>query len=232
MLFDQTFALSDIPRVFTLAFLELLLSSDNAIVLGLITFALPQSLRRKALFIGLASAFILRAIALLSVAYLLKYAWIQLLGAAYLLYLSVRHFTKKKNQPSLPTTSHSFWKTVLLIELFDLAFAIDSIVAGVAFINEIPSTSTFHPKLWIVYLGGMLGLMGIRYAAELFSSLLEKFPRLETSAYLIIGWIGIELSATAFHFSFPYMAMVFWSVIILLFLFGLTGAVKKKSKPL
>lgn len=222
MMFEQTFSLSDIPRIFTLAFLELLLSSDNAIVLGLITFSLPQQLRRKALFIGLASSFILRAIALLSVAYLLKYSWIQLIGAAYLFYLSVRHFTKKKRHPLLPTTSHSFWKTVLLIELFDLAFAIDSIVAGVAFINEIPSTATFHPKLWIVYLGGMLGLMGIRYAAELFSSLLGKFPRLETSAYLIIGWIGLELSASALHFTPPYLAPIFWSVIILLFLFGLT----------
>ena len=95
MIFDQSFALSDIPRVFTLAFLELLLSADNAIVLGLISHGLAPHLRRKALYIGVLSAFFLRAAGLLGIAFILNYAWVQILGAAYLFYLSVRHFMKK-----------------------------------------------------------------------------------------------------------------------------------------
>lgn len=223
MIFDQSFALSDIPRVFTLAFLELLLSADNAIVLGLISHGLAPHLRRKALYIGVLSAFFLRAAGLLGIAFILNYAWVQILGAAYLFYLSVRHFMKKakaKKNPLLPTHVHSFWKTVILIELFDMAFAIDSIVAGVAFIGTFPNGSFYHPKLWIVYVGGMIGLLGTRYAADLFSHLLSRFPRLETSAYLMIGWIGIKLALSPLDDAIPAVQPVFWTGILLLFLLG------------
>ncbi len=220
---DQTFALSDIPRVFTLAFLELLLSADNAVVLGVISHSLPERLRKKALFIGLASSFVLRAAGLLSVSLLLKSYWIQIGGAAYLLYLSIRHFYKKsksKREPFLPPHVRSFWKVVVMIELFDLAFAVDSIVAGVAFISTTPSETLFHPKLWIVYFGGMLGLIGTRYTAEIFSRLITRFPGLDTSAYLMIGWIGIELGLTPFEKSIPGFQPIFWTGIVLLFLLG------------
>jgi YkoY family integral membrane protein len=208
---EQSFALSDIPRIATLAFLELLLSSDNAVVLGLLSRSLPPPLRKKALFIGLASSFFLRAAALLTIATLLKYRWVQIAGAAYLLYLAFRHFTKQKNDPQSPA-SRSFWKTVLIIELLDLIFAIDSIVAGVAFIG------TDFSKLWIVYAGGMIGLIGMRYAADLFSHLIDRFPRLEHSAHLMVGWIGIELGLSSFSYTLP--APLFWALLAFLFLLG------------
>lgn len=205
------FAFSDIPRVFTLTFLEILLSADNAVVLGVLTHSLPPVLRRRALFIGIASSFVLRAAALLGIAVLLESTWFQLLGGAYLVYLSIRYFFKKQKSTDIKPI-RSFWKVVLLIELLDLVFAIDSIVAGIAFIN-----GSFS-KLWIVYLGGMIGLLGMRYAAALFSSLIDRFSKLEQSAYLMVGWIGIKLGLSAFHWSLP--SPLFWSVIAFLFLLG------------
>lgn len=219
-MFGQTFDLVDIPRLLTLAFIELLLSSDNAIVLALLAHALPERLRKKALFIGIASSFILRAAALFTVSILLRYHWIQLLGAAYLFYVSIHHFAITKRKPYLPKPTPSFWKTVLMIELFDLAFAIDSIVAGIVFIGPAPAGNLIHPKLWIVYSGGMLGLLGIRYAANLFTKLLSRFPRLETSAYLMIAWIGLKLAATSIASMNGYEPF-FWLVLAAIFLLGL-----------
>jgi YkoY family integral membrane protein len=210
-MFEQSFTFSDIPRLFTLAFLEILLSSDNALVLAALTRSLPPPSRRKALFIGVASSFVLRGIALASIATLLKYAWIELAGAGYLLYLSVHYFLKKAKAPQSPI-QYSFWKTVFLIELFDLLFALDSIIAGVAFIDNTSS------KLWIVYTGGMIGLLGMRYAASLFSQLIDRFPRLETSAYLMVGWIGVKLAFSSL--SYPLSPLLFWPPIAFFFLFG------------
>lgn len=211
-MFDQTFALNDIPRIFLLAFLELLLSADNAVILALLTHRLPEKERRKALFIGVASAFILRAGALLSVAFLLKYRWIQLAGAAYLIYIAFHHFWKKEAHQPTPVT-RSFWGVVALIELFDLAFAVDSIIAGIAFVNSDTS------KLWIVYIGGLIGLLCTRVAADVFNRLLHVLPKLETSAYLLVAWVGIKLGAYAFGHPIPYP--LFWAVTALLFLFAL-----------
>ncbi|MCB1115824.1 MAG: hypothetical protein KDK71_05070 [Chlamydiia bacterium] len=98
-MFDQTFALADIPRLLTLIFLEGVLSVDNALAIALIVRGLPEALRQKALFIGLSSAVILRAFGVLSAAYLIQLYWVQILGGAYLLYLSLSHvLTRRKEQ--------------------------------------------------------------------------------------------------------------------------------------
>jgi YkoY family integral membrane protein len=216
-MFGQTFDLIDVARLSSLTFLEILLSADNALVLGLLSRALPPHLRQRALHIGVFSAFIFRAIAILLVFSILDSPWVQLLGAAYLIYLSIHHFVKK-TQKTTPTPSPSFWKTVLLIEFFDIAFAFDSIIAGIAFISTpAPSEAkNLHPKLWIVYTGGMLGLFAIRFAANFFSRLLDRFPRLETSAYLLVALIGIKLALDA-TFSPPGLEYYFWGAMFVIF---------------
>jgi YkoY family integral membrane protein len=86
-----------------------------------------------------------------------------------------------------------FWKAVIVIELTDIAFAVDSILAALALVGSTPIAQTFHPKLWVVVLGGIIGLLLMRVAAALFIKLLEKFPRFETAAYLLVTVIGFKL---------------------------------------
>lgn len=86
-----------------------------------------------------------------------------------------------------------FWKAVIVIELTDIAFAVDSILAALALVGSSPKDTGFHPKLWVVVLGGIIGLMLMRVAAAMFIKLLEKFPRFETAAYLLVTVIGFKL---------------------------------------
>jgi YkoY family integral membrane protein len=91
-----------------------------------------------------------------------------------------------------PKTSgrpRSFWGTVLVIELTDIAFAVDSILAAMAL------AGARQNKLWVVYTGGLLGVLLMRFAAALFIKLLERFPRFELSAYLLVIVIGLKLLA-------------------------------------
>ncbi len=127
---------------------------------------------------------------------------------------------KKGSKAPQVAPSPSFWKTVLMIELFDLVFAVDSILAGVAFIGPAPNAA-LHPKLWIVYIGGMIGVFAIRYASRFFSTMVHRFPRLETSAYGMIGWIGLKLGMQSLSLTFPYYEPLFWVVLALLFAVGL-----------
>ena len=92
----------------------------------------------------------------------------------------------------------SFWPTVFVIELTDIAFAVDSILAAIAMVGSPPKGTppdAFHPKLWVVILGGLLGLILMRFAARIFITLLERFPRFEISAYLLVIVIGLKLLA-------------------------------------
>lgn len=83
----------------------------------------------------------------------------------------------------------SFWATVVVIELTDVAFAVDSILAAMAL------AGSRQEKLWVVIAGGILGVVLMRFAAAIFIKLLDRFPRFEESAYLLVIVIGLKLVA-------------------------------------
>ena len=90
----------------------------------------------------------------------------------------------------------AFWPTVFVIEMTDIAFAIDSIVAAIGVLPPLPPGTpegTRNPKLWLLITGGMLGVVLMRFAAVLFIKLLDRFPRFETAAYLLVTVIGLKL---------------------------------------
>lgn len=92
----------------------------------------------------------------------------------------------------------NFWWTVFVIEMTDIAFAVDSILAAIGVVGSPPPDTpegALHPKLWVIIVGGFLGVIVMRFAAALFIRLLEKFPRFEVAAYLLVLIIGFKLLA-------------------------------------
>lgn len=215
--------------IVTIAALEGLLSADNALVLAVLVRGLPKEQHKKALLYGIGGAFFFRFLAILSAATLIRYWYLQLLGALYLAYLAVKHFAWHASGGRKVRPAKSFWRVVLLVELTDIAFAIDSILAAVALTRNI----------WVVYAGGILGLIFMRFAASWFIKLLERFPLLEHSAYMVIGWIAVKLGLEAvsnwqasiggaWHFKLP--PLFFWSLTFILFGLGFLRKAKPESK--
>ena len=89
-----------------------------------------------------------------------------------------------------------FWPTVFVIEMTDIAFAVDSILAAIGVVGSPPKghdADAIHPKLWVIIMGGLLGVVLMRFAAVIFIKLLERFPRFSTAAYLLVLVIGGKL---------------------------------------
>jgi tellurite resistance protein TerC len=82
-----------------------------------------------------------------------------------------------------PIKERSFWMTVLSVELMDLAFSLDNVVAAVS----------LSDKLWVVIIGVFIGILVMRFAAGIFSYVVEKEPILKTAAYILVLNIGVEL---------------------------------------
>jgi YkoY family integral membrane protein len=238
----QTFQPSDLGMVAFLVLLEGLLSADNALVLAIMVRHLPKPLQQRALLYGLGGAFVFRLIAILIAKSILQFWWLQAVGAIYLLVLPIKHFFFSKPDSDLKVRRGAgFWQTVLYVELADIAFAIDSVLAAVATVGP------QRDKIWVVYLGAVLGVVLLRFAAGFFIRLLERFPALDTVAYTLVAWVGVKLSLMAGHnfgrsfeaqnrpsplpFTIHEMPVpVFWSVMAVIVVVGTLFAVRT-SKP-
>jgi tellurite resistance protein TerC len=150
-----------------------------------------------ALKVGLLGAYVGRGAMLFLASIIISNPWIKLCGAAYLIYLSMHYFGMKcigqaekdaseageaPRAPKLPEHP-GFWRTVLAIELADLAFSIDNVVAAVS----------LSPVFWVTIIGVGIGIVVMRYAATLFANLIRWEPALVTGAYVLLFAIGMEL---------------------------------------
>lgn len=189
--------------------LEGLLAADNALVMAIMVKHLPPEERKKALFYGLAGAFMFRFASLFVISFLVDVWQLQAIGALYLLFIAGNHIFRKliksrakenSKKEEKPAKAPGFWMTVLKVEVADIAFAIDSILAAVALAVTLPNTPLPNiggldgGKFLVIFAGGVIGLVVMRFAANLFVALLEKRPGLEIAAFAIVGWVGVKLA--------------------------------------
>ena len=191
-----------------LIIIESLLSVDNAAVLATMVMDLPEKQRDKALKYGIWGAYFFRGLAMIFAAFLIKIWWLKPVGGLYLLYL-VYDFWKSKQTEStdddtLDKSSNwlykatvgslgTFWATVALVELMDMAFSIDNVFAAVA----------FTPNIILVCIGVFIGILAMRFIAQWFVKLMEKYAFLETAAFIVIAILGIKLTLSLFEHFYP-----------------------------
>lgn len=195
--------------VLNLIVIESLLSVDNAAVLATMVLDLPPGQRKKALRYGIIGAYVLRGACLLLASWLVKIWWLKPLGGLYLLYLAFDYFKgkmslvdgeeenvdKSKNWAYRKTVGllGTLWATIVVVEIMDLAFSIDNVFAAVAFTDH----------LALIYIGVFIGILAMRFVAQAFVTLIEKFTFLETVAFIVIAVLGIKLTASLYTHFYP-----------------------------
>ena len=194
----RMFEWGDLFTVGVLIVLEGLLSADNAMVMAVMVLGLPARQHHKALRYGLIGAFIFRIITTLAAFWLIRVAFAKVIGGAYLLYLPYQHFwgahgsTEERREPpkAKPWLGLSaFWATVVRVELMNLVFSIDSILAAVA----------MSPKMTVVMVGGILGIVAMRMVVGQLLTLIQKYPAIVDGAFIIIAWVGSKLLVEYLH---------------------------------
>ncbi len=200
--------------------IEGLLAADNALVLAIMVKHLPEEQRKKALFYGLAGAFVFRFGSLFAISFLVDVWQVQAIGALYLLFIAANHIFRKifikrekeKAAEDQDKKKSGFWGTVLKVELADIAFAVDSILAAVALAVVLPDTNLPQiggldgGKFLVIFTGGFIGLVIMRFAANFFVKLLNTRPGLEIAAFMIVGWVGVKLAV--YTMSHPDLAIL------------------------
>jgi tellurite resistance protein TerC len=198
-----------IAIIIQLIFLEGILSIDNAAVLGAMVAVLPEhdpvpwphSLqklgkalervlgpqRTAGLRVGLLGAYVGRGLMLTLASIIVQNPWIKLVGALYLIHLafdSLGVADEGEDDAHIKSLDNaSFWMVVLNVELADLAFSIDNVIAAVS----------LSKMLWVVIIGVAIGILAMRFAAGLFTYAVLREPILKQAAYILVLNIGLQL---------------------------------------
>lgn len=179
---------SAIPVILSLIMIEGLLSVDNAMAIAAIASGLPKEQQKKALRYGIIGAYLFRGLCLLLVAWIATNQWIKVFGAAYLLYLMTKNLVADEGEEAGAHGEHgvatkSLLMTIISIEVMDLSLSLDNVVAAVA----------LDKRLWVVCTGVFIGILALRFVASYCIRLIEIFPILQKTAFLLIGFVGVIL---------------------------------------
>jgi YkoY family integral membrane protein len=218
--------------IFSLVMIECLLSVDNAVVLAAQTRVLPTlKEQEESLFYGIWGSYLFRFLIIGLGTYLINFWEIKVIGAAYLIYLVYRFFKNKffghaqtrqvRNRAAGLTGRKRFWSVVAQIELMDIIFSVDSVLASLA-ISSNPV---------IVLIGGMIGIACMRGVAEVIMRLMRRIPELEPMAYFLIFIIAIKLFLTIPAIDIEIPSGIFGIFILLVFVLTIVvHLVRRKTK--
>ena len=190
--------------------LELVLSADNAVALAAIARRCRrQDQERLALNIGIALALILRLGLIVLAQWVLRHPPVQILAAAYLLWLFIDHLRSRsdasdEDEPVEGGLSGSLARTVVLLAFTDLAFSIDSVAAAVAVSDQILLIST----------GAVIGIFALRFTSGLFIRWLDEFDRLERAGFLSVAFVALRL---LIHVLVPQLNQPDWLTLMVVF---------------
>jgi len=127
---------------------------------------------------------------------------------------------------------------LLQIGLMDLSLSIDNVIAAVGLAPKDPSGD---PVMWPIYTGVLIAILALQQIAPHAMNLLKKYPILEPTAFVLIGYVGaILIFEEAFHIAIgnpihlpAYAKFVGILIIIMIALFyEADGAVRSMVRPI
>jgi tellurite resistance protein TerC len=260
--------LSGLSTIAGLVVLEGLLSVDNVLGIAALASELPPSQQRPAIRIGLALAYGFRVLALTAASWLASNTWVRWLGASYLLWLMSAHLSKghahdvaaavehdaevvddtglggadgraespRWTTPVAPTRSR-YSGVLVQIGLMDLSLSIDNVIAAVGLA---PTTDQGDPVMWPIYAGVLIAILALQVITPHAVNLLRRFPVLEPTAFVLIGYVGVLLiveegaRAAGAPIHLPPSAK-FVGILVIMWLalfYAADGAVRRAVRPI
>ena len=199
--------------------MEAVLSADNAIALATLSRTLQHPrLEQRALNIGLGLAYIFRILLILGATWVVQFWQFELIGALYLLWLVWQHFSSEKTDNHQSIQARSLWQIIPLIALTDLAFSLDSVTTAIAISQE----------LWLIIVGGTIGVITLRFLAGLFINWLQEFTHLEDAGYLAVALVGLRLLLRVVN---PDLVPPEWVIVSLIAAFFVWGFSARRQPP-
>ena len=180
-----------------IVWLDVVLSGDNALVIGIAASTLAPTLRRKAIVFGLVLATTIRILLAGAATYLLSVPGLLVAGGLALLWVSWRLFSdlywhqaepelSEHGDASAPTKGDgaSLFKALVSITIADISMSIDNVLAVAAIARDNVSVLVFGLALSIA-------LMGL--GASLIVKILLKYRWISYVGVALLVYISVQM---------------------------------------
>jgi YjbE family integral membrane protein len=165
--------------------IDLVLSGDNAVVIGMAAHRLPARQRRMAILFGAGAAIVLR-VALTAVAtILLRLDWIRLIGGGLLLWIGFKLLKEEEEAHEGAAGSGGFLEAISTIIVADVVMSVDNIL-GVA--------AAARGDIGLLIFGLVLSMAIMMAGGSLVASMIDRFRWLVYLGSAVIAWTGAEMA--------------------------------------
>jgi YjbE family integral membrane protein len=179
-------SLTYVLAILEVAWINILLSGDNAVVIALACRSLPENLRRWGIILGSGAAIALRIGFAFVVTWLMAVPYLQAVGGALLLWIAISLARGGSDDNHNVKAHESLWHAVGTIAVADAAMSLDNVIAIAAIARD---------DYWLFVFGLVLSIPLIVVGATLITKLLSKFPILVWAGAALLGFIAGEMIA-------------------------------------
>jgi YjbE family integral membrane protein len=161
--------------------IDLALSGDNAVVIGMAAHRLPARQRRQAILIGGAGAIVLRIALTAVAALLLRTPILQLAGGLLLIWIGFKLLKEEEESHEGLKAPTSMREAILTILLADLVMSADNVVA-------VAAASEGHIALLLF--GLIFSMVILMWMGNIVADWLNRFFWLSYVGAVVIAWTG------------------------------------------
>lgn len=173
-----------LQAVASIVLIDLTLSGDNALVIGMAARTLPPRQRRAAIVLGGAMAVSLRIVATAAVVVLLQIPLLQFAGGLVLVAIAYRLARPASGNGREVRAGSSLREAVLTIVVADAAMSLENVL-GVG--------AAAHGHVALLVFGLALSIPIVLFGSGLVVALLERFPGGIWLGVLALVWTAAEL---------------------------------------
>ncbi|MFN8521771.1 MAG: TerC family protein [Chloroflexota bacterium] len=173
-----------IAAIGSIILIDLVLSGDNAVVIGMAAHRLPLEQRRQAILIGSGAAIVLRVALTAIAAYLLTVPYLQLGGGLLLLWIAIKLLRIEEEAIDAATSNAGFRDAIQTIVVADLVMSTDNIL-GVA--------AAAHGDFVLLLFGLALSMAIMLFGGTAIAGMIDRFWWLAYLGSAVIAWTGAEM---------------------------------------
>lgn len=170
--------------ILQIAWINILLSGDNAVVIALASRSLPDRQRRQAMFFGAGAAIVLRILIAFVVSYLLDLPLLKVVGGALLLWIAVKLILGDDSGHGDIVAPSGLWHAVRIIALADVVMSLDNVLA-------VSAAAGGHYALFIF--GLLLSIPLVIAGSQIIVGAIERLPVLVWVGGALLGWVAGEM---------------------------------------